>query len=141
MKARLQRAASFAALVLIGTCVYLLWNESWAWYRWIQGLVLSTIAFGVTNRFLLKHPYQQLFAISPFLLIKYFAVLLLAIFRSGFHAIWITLRGRIDVGVVDIPTAIDNPFYAALVASAITLTPGTVTVDYRPGYYLLSIRS
>ncbi len=135
MKARLRSAAGFAVLVLTGTLVYLLWNESWVWYRWLQGLVISTLAFGLTNRFLLKHPYQQLFAISPFSLARYLAVLLIAIFRSGFHAIWITLRGRIDVGVVDLPTAVENPFHAALVASAITLTPGTVTVDYRPGSF------
>lgn len=135
MRTRLKRAAEFCILVLAGTLVYLVWNESLVWYRWVQGVVVSTLAFGITNRFLLKHPYQQIFAISPFRLLRYCAVLFVAIFRSGFHAIWITLRGRIDVGVVDIPTAIENPFHAALVASAITLTPGTVTVDYRPGSF------
>lgn len=135
MRAKLKRIADFCLLVFAGTLVYLVWNESVAWYRWIQGVVISTLAFGITNRFLLRHPYQQIFAISPIRLVHYLVVLFVAIFRSGFHAIWITLQGRIDVGVVDIPTALENPFHVALVASAITLTPGTVTVDFRPGLF------
>ncbi len=48
---------------------------------------------------------------------------------------YITIKGRIDVHIVNLPTTMQNPFHAVLVANAITLTPGTVTVDYQPGLF------
>jgi multicomponent Na+:H+ antiporter subunit E len=39
------------------------------------------------------------------------------------------------VGVVNVPTEITDPFQGVLVANAITLTPGTVTIDHREGMF------
>jgi len=125
----------FILLVASGSLVWLIWNESFTLSRLLQGIVLSWLAFTLTNRFLLTQPYQQVYRINPFKLARYLLVLLLAIFRSGVHAIYITLTKRIDIGVADLPSRLENPFEIALVATAITLTPGTVTVDSRPGSF------
>ncbi len=132
------RAASPGAMlvvVLAGTLVWAVWNESFSATVLAQGVCLSALALLVTNRYLLKAPYQQVFRISPFTLARYVVVLVVAIFESGIHAIAITLTGRLNVGVIDLPTAIRNPFHGVLVANAITLTPGTVTIDYHDGSF------
>lgn len=64
------------------------------------------------------------------MLLKYVVVVLVQIFRSGIDAIYITVTDRINVGVVNLPTDVDDPVVGALIANAITLTPGTVTIDY-----------
>lgn len=125
----------FAVVVVLLTAVWCAWNESLTLSTIVTGLVLSTLALIATNRFLLKARYQEVFSVRPLTIARYVAVLLVEIFRSGVHAIRVTLTGRINVGVVNIPTAITNPLHGVLVANAITLTPGTVTIDYSPGTF------
>jgi len=125
----------FFLLVLFGTVTWAIWNQCYSWQTLTWGFGLSFISFGVTNKYLLKARYEQIFRIHPFIFVQYLAVLFIAIFKSGIHAMRLTLTGKIDISVVDVPTEIINPFHGALVATAITLTPGTVTIDYQPGRY------
>ncbi len=127
--------AEFAVCVLVGTLLWAAWNESLAPGMLVQGALVSFSALVITNRFLLKAPYQQVFRLHPFTLFRYVAVLVLAIFQSGIHAMAVTLTGRMDVRVIDLPTRLRNPFHGVLVANAITLTPGTVTVDHTEGRF------
>lgn len=115
--------------------MWLAWNESLAPGILAQGVLVSFFALFITNRFLLKAPYQRIFRLHPFTLIRYVAVLVIAIFQSGIHAMALTLTGRMDVRVIDLPTRLRNPFHGVLVANAITLTPGTVTVDHTEGRF------
>jgi multicomponent Na+:H+ antiporter subunit E len=132
-KASYTRSLMFT--LLTGALFWCVWNDSFSLLSWALGTVLTVLAIWITNRLLLKAPYQELFHISIVALIKYIAVLIVAIFESGFHAIFITLSGRIDVNIVDLQTDIENPFHGVMVANAITLTPGTVTVEHQKGLF------
>ncbi len=131
----IQKHGLFATFVLVGTLFWTIWNESFAPGALIVGTVLSWLSLSITNRYLLRNRYQELFRIQPLRLLRYIGVLILAIFESGVHAMYITVTGRIDVHIVDLPTKLQNPFHGVLVANAITLTPGTVTIDYQPGVF------
>ena len=131
----MQKHGMFALFVLVGTVFWTIWNESIAPATVIIGTGLSWLSFAVTNRYLLRSRYQDMFRIHPIRLLHYIGVLVLAIFESGIHAMYITITGRIDVHIVDLPTQLKNPFHGVLVANAITLTPGTVTVDHQPGSF------
>jgi multicomponent Na+:H+ antiporter subunit E len=122
-------------MVAILTATWCVWNESVSLGTVGTGAGFSLLALVVTNRFLLKAPYHQRFALSPRQAVLYVGVLLLEIFRSGVHAIYVTVTGRLKVGVVNVPTEITDPFQGVLVANAITLTPGTVTIDHREGMF------
>lgn len=128
-------AGGFLVMVVICTVMWAVWNESFTLTMLSQGLILSVLALIITNRYLLKARYQDVFRISPLVLLRYVLVLLVAIFQSGFHAMRLTITGRIDVRVLDLPTDISNPFHGVLVANAITLTPGTVTIDHHAGTF------
>ncbi len=120
----------FITAVLVLTVVWGIWNESFSAGTLLQGAVFSVIVLVITNRFLLRAPYHQWYHINVFTIIKYVLVLVVEIFRSGVHAIYVTVTDRINVGVVDLPTTISDRLIGVLVANAITLTPGTVTIDY-----------
>jgi multicomponent Na+:H+ antiporter subunit E len=111
------------------------WNEAFTPRILFHGFVVGSVALVVTNRFLIKSSYQDIYRIGVIQLLHYVAVLILEIFRSGYHAIYITVTDRINVGVVDLPTGITDPLVGTMVATAITLTPGTVTIEFEPGRY------
>lgn len=118
------------ATVAFLTVVWGVWNESFSVRSLLEGAILSVLVLAVTGRFLLRKRYHDLYHISPFVFLRYVGVLLVEIFRSGVHAIYVTITDRINVGVVDLPTEVRDPLVGVLVANAITLTPGTVTIDY-----------
>ena len=131
----MKSAIGFSITAGLLTLTWCVWNESATLGTVATGLGFSLVSLVLTNRFLLKARYHQVFALSPLTALRYVAVLIVEIFRSGVHAIHITLTGRINVGVVNIPTGITNPLHGVLVANAITLTPGTVTIDHSHGNY------
>lgn len=135
MKQLLSRAVFAVPILAVLTVVWCIWSESFSLSTLAAGLLLSILALLVTNRALLNHTYQKRYRFSPVTLVRYVVVLIIEIFRSGIHAIYITLTDRINVGVVDLPTDIQDPLTGVMVASAITLTPGTVTIDYSPGKF------
>ncbi|MFU8780106.1 MAG: Na+/H+ antiporter subunit E [Kiritimatiellia bacterium] len=127
--------STYLAVLALGTVFWCVWNDSFVPVSICLGLALSALALWITNQQLLHTPYQVLFHINLLTLIRYIGVLIVAIFESGFHAIYITLTGKIDVNIVDIDTQIENPFHGVMIANAITLTPGTVTVDHQKGTF------
>lgn len=112
------------------TIIWCIWSESFALFVVAQGAFCSSAALLVVNRFLLRGQYQHRYSVKPAVLIKYVLVLIVQIFKSGFDAVYVTLTDRINVGVVDLPTMVDDPLVGTLIANAITLTPGTATIDY-----------
>jgi multicomponent Na+:H+ antiporter subunit E len=123
----IRRAVATAVFL---TIVWGIWNESFGVRTMVEGGVLSVVVLVATNRFLLRGAYHNVYRISPVTFLRYVGVLLVEIFRSGVHAIYVTITDRINVGVVDLPTEVSDSLVGVLVANAITLTPGTVTIDY-----------
>ncbi|TVR68818.1 MAG: hypothetical protein EA427_09660 [Spirochaetaceae bacterium] len=121
---------SYTLAVLVLTFVWAVWNESYSTKTIIEGVVLGNLVLIVTNRYLLRGAWHRQYAVSPVTLLRYVGVLVVEIFRSGVHAIYVTVTDRINVGIVDLPTEVSDPLVGVLVANAITLTPGTVTIDY-----------
>ena len=115
--------------------VWCVWSESFTPRTWLEGAVLGLLALFMTRRFFMHRPYLTHYRMPLRTLVRYIGVLCVEIFRSGVHAIYILLTDRLNVGVVDLPTEIRDPLPGALVATAITLTPGTVTIDFSPGRF------
>ena len=126
---KLRRARGFLVTVSGLAAAWCVWNESLAPQTVVEGVVLGALSLFLTNRFLLKATYQDLYQIGLFTVLRYIGVVIVHIFLSGIDAIWVTLTGRLNVGIIDLRTELRDPFRKVLVANAITLTPGTVTVE------------
>lgn len=135
MKKTFHSAVRAVPIFFILVIVWCIWSESFSPQHLIEGAILGSVALIITNRIFLNYSYQNRYRISVFTIIRYMLVLVVEIFRSGYHAIYITVTNKIHVGVVDLPTKITNSLHGVLTASAITLTPGTVTIDYSPGKF------
>lgn len=97
------------------------------------GLVFGEISLLVTNGLILRGTYERTYRIRLIFAVRYLVVLVVEVFKAGISAIALTVSGRLDPGIVEIHTDGQDPLRGVLIANAITLTPGTVTVDYDRG--------
>lgn len=125
----MKKKGSTLILVFVFTGFWLILNESLALSQILTGLLLSAISLLFTNRYLLENDYLVNYAIKPKVLLHYAMYLFFQIYRSGFSAILKIIKGEGTVKIIDYETCMSNELDICLLANAITLTPGTVTID------------
>ncbi|WP_197659575.1 Na+/H+ antiporter subunit E [Mobilitalea sibirica] len=116
-------------LVIIFTVIWIILNEGYKTMQILTGIGVSIITIIFTNRFLLLEGYKETYKVSPIVLIKYFFVLFVQIYKSGISSINKIIRGEGKVGISEHKTVIDDELRICMLANAITSTPGTVTLD------------
>ncbi|WP_373483593.1 Na+/H+ antiporter subunit E [Acetobacterium sp.] len=115
-------------LIFVFTGIWLILNESLAFSQILIGLFFSAISLLFTNRYLLENDYLDAYAIKPEVLLHYAMYLFVQIYRSGFSAIFKIIKGEDAVKIIEYETCMRNELGICLLANAITLTPGTVTI-------------
>lgn len=113
--------------------VWCIWNESFTPVVIAAGVIFAEIALVITNGILFRGVYEQSYHLKPVYAVRYVLVTIVEVFKAGVSAIVLTLRGQIDPCIVEITTDSSYPLRGILIANAITLTPGTVTIDYSEG--------
>ncbi len=89
------------------------------------GFVLLFTRSWVSSSQYSRYHASQLLICMP----KYIWVLLQNIYRSAFTVIATILKHNAHPGVVEVPIQAKTPLVQTLIANAITLTPGTITLD------------
>ncbi len=102
-----------------------------------MGLVLSIITLLITNTFLLRGDYAGFYRIRIRTFVKYVLVVIGQVFHSGFKAIRRILNGQDTVTIDEFKSGLDQDLPLALLATAVTLTPGTVTVGLKDSTLLI----
>ena len=95
----------------------------------ISGLVASLAMTLFTSSVVYDQSGFKFKNISLWLLIRYFFVLIIEIFKSSWGYILTIFNQRYEVVVFDLFLSFRDPIKVAMVANSITLTPGTVSVD------------
>lgn len=101
------------------------------------GLVLLFSKTWMSSSQYSRYSAMQIFISMP----KYIGLLIQNIYRSAFSVIIVIVRQDTHPGVVEVPIQAKSPLVQTLIANAITLTPGTITLDVQDTtLYILSIR-
>jgi len=97
----------------------------------LLGLLLASLITAATARFWPARPRVR----RPWLLVLYLYRLGLDIVTANFSVAALVLnpRRRVRPLFVELPLTIEDPFAVYLFASTVSLTPGTVSADLRPG--------
>jgi multicomponent Na+:H+ antiporter subunit E len=74
---------------------------------------------------------------QPHILIVFVVVLVYAMYVASFQVLWHIIRGRINPGVVHFRTRLKTDIARVAITSAITLTPGTITLDLDDDHLLV----
>jgi len=116
-------------LWIVFTAVWVVLNEQWNGKTVLVGMAVAFLSLRITDRYLLHTTYEHKYYLSPVMVAKYIAYLVVQIYKSGFSSIVRIVKGENDVMLFDYETVIQQDLPICLLANAITLTPGTVTVD------------
>ena len=109
--------------------VWLLLMNSVALGHWLLGGMLAIVIPVITEPFWEAQPRVK----KPFLLVRYFFRVLLDIIIANLEASKVILdpRGRARPAFVEYPLELQENFTITMLASTITLTPGTVSAHLR----------
>lgn len=102
----------------------------------IQGLFFSSLSIIISCNLPGGEQFLHSLNISLFMFLKFIVILFINIYLSTFSIIKLIFTSNINPRLVDINTTLKNDWSIFFLANAITLTPGTVTVN-RNGNTLL----
>lgn len=125
----MKKLMPYLYLTLFFTGIWIILSESAMVLDILLGLLFSLLAIFFTNHYLLENDYLDDYGIKLSVLFHYGRHLFLQIYSSGFAAILKIIKGQEQVKIIDYETCISDDLGISLLANAITLTPGTVTVD------------
>ncbi|MGB5822607.1 MAG: Na+/H+ antiporter subunit E [Proteocatella sp.] len=90
---------------------------------------LALFSIFISEKFLLKASYFELYYFNIFKIIPYCLILLFEIYKASFALIPVIISGKSHPGIVSIPTKLKKNMNIAILANSVTLTPGTITLD------------
>lgn len=97
--------------------------------QWITGILSSILTIGIYYWVLKNSGADRVKWIRFRVVVQFSVILLLEIFKSAFHHLLRVVRGHGDTGDCRLLLAVREELAITLVANAITLTPGTVTLE------------
>ncbi len=123
--------------VTVPVILFIVWltiNESVDLIYIITGVLVTIICLAVTDR-LFGYSYKTAFFLPPVCFVGYLVFLLKEIYINGVKATAAIITGKIEVCFVKvkIKKEIKNRYLHDILATSITLTPGTITVDNKDG--------
>jgi len=110
----------------------LLWSillESFVIDNIIVGFLLGVITAIFSHVFLIGKTLQRAYYIHPIIIIVFVFVLFFEIIRASIISIISIILGKSNIVTVRIRTKVDQGLMTSVIANAITLIPGTVTVE------------
>ncbi len=134
MRCILLRIIYRSAVPIILLLVWLIINESIAVICIISGVIVTAMCLFVTNH-LLGYNYINAFFLPPIRFVIYLVFLLKEIYLSGIKATMHIISGDVSPGFITakINKEIKNVYLHDILATSITLTPGTITVENKDG--------
>lgn len=117
---------------------------AWLTFVWVLlwgGLTLGNVAAGLLFGIVLTTVFplgpDRRTGVHPVALLRFGVHFAVALVQSTLSVALSVLRppSRLEEGIVGVPLHVRSPVVVSFVANAISLTPGTLTVDIRPSSY------
>jgi len=118
----------YLEFTFLGTIIWCILYESISIEIVLTGIFVGLLSIVFSNKFLMANQTYTIYY-NPIKFIAFIIILLFNIIKSGIIIIPSLITGKINVGIVKIETKVDSGLPTSIIANAITLTPGTVTID------------
>jgi|ASRN01.1.fsa_nt_gi multicomponent Na+:H+ antiporter subunit E len=124
-------------LIFILTFIWSILNGNFRLSTIFVGIIVSFITMYILNIIQPHQNEQYNYNTSPFLIFLFLLLLFKNIYVSAFKTIIHLIKGEINPQFVSTDTQINRLWLQSIVANAITLTPGTVTVHMADNAYTI----
>ena len=125
MKSRLM---DHIRLIFLFTVIYVILSENMNGLTVGLGVIAGSVAIILTNK-ILEIDYVKMFQINSRLILTYFWVILRDTYVMGFDTIIRIFKGNIKPNFIHYRSDLNDELLTVLLANAITMPPGTITVD------------
>ncbi|MBF7097082.1 Na+/H+ antiporter subunit E [Alkalibacter mobilis] len=125
----MKKITGYFSMIFIFTLIWIILNEKAGATQIVTGLILSIFSIFFANYYLLEEEYVDHYSLNIKSVIKYLVYLIFQIYKSGFSAIGKIIKKEYDVRISEYTSCLNDELSICLLANAITLTPGTVTID------------
>ncbi|MCL2560497.1 MAG: Na+/H+ antiporter subunit E [Turicibacter sp.] len=115
-------------LIILFTIIYVILNERLTWLTVSLGVASGFAAIMLTNK-ILEIDYVEMFHINLWLVLTYFWIIIRDTYTAGFDVLLRTLKGNVTPNVITYKSQLQDEMLLVLLANAITMPPGAITVD------------
>ena len=115
-------------LIFLFTIIYVILNETLSWLTVGLGVASGFAAIFLTNK-ILEIDYVEMFHINMWLVLIYFWIIIRDTYTMGFDTIIRIFKGDIKPNYINYRSDLKDEFLTVLLANAITMPPGAITVD------------
>jgi len=122
------RLMSHIYLTFLFTIIYVILNENLSLLTVSLGVASGAAAIWLTNK-ILEIDYVRMFRINFWLVLAYFWIIIRDTYVVGFGVIIRIFKGDIKPNFIEYRSKLSNEFLTVLLANAITMPPGSITVD------------
>jgi len=115
-------------LVLLFTIIYIILSESYSLLTIGLGITAAITSIILTNK-ILEVDYAEIFHINIWIVLTYFWIILRDTYLMGYDLIKRIFTGKIEPNFINYKSELNDEFLTVLLANAITMPPGAITVD------------
>ncbi len=123
-----RRDVFYVTYTLVLTGVWIVLHDKPSWPVFAAGVAVSVLSLLFTIRVLQPDPPLAVHSLHLIILVRYLAALVIQIYQSGFQAIWKIVRREESVRIERYDVTLEDELPLVMLANAVTLTPGTVTL-------------
>jgi multicomponent Na+:H+ antiporter subunit E len=122
----------FVLLAFLLLVFWLLLSASFDWQHILAGVVIAVLLTAFWGEIIFTGSQTRFSLGQVFGLAAYLASLVLEIIKANFHVAYLVLHPRLPIspGFVTYQLGLKKDLTKALFLNSITLTPGTITVEY-----------
>ena len=110
------------------TIIYVILNEDVSLITVGLGVASGISAIYLTNK-ILEIDYVEIFHLNLWIVLTYFWIIIRDTYVVGFNVVIRTLKGSIKPNFINYRSSLNDELLTVLLANAITMPPGAITVD------------
>ncbi len=138
----MSRGSYFIRLIILLSIFWLSLTQSFTPINLVTGFAVVMLSVYYYSLFCSESKNTNIYRINPLSIAYYFIYLLYSMFKASFVIIYRMVQASPSPATLSIPTKLRGELFIAILSMSITLTPGTITVDYQEGVlYVLCMYS
>lgn len=125
-------------------CLFILWmllTLKFTFLNFTLGIILCSIVTHISFDIFYDNSKSTIRIPNIMTLLKYSIMLIIEIYKASFINMMRIIKNDSNIAIVQVKLEVKNPLLVIIICNSITLTPGTITIDWnKNNLYVLTIK-